>query len=759
MPKSVRLLAALLSGALIVAACGSTPPTSPTTGNASPSIAPPGGGPAATNAPPPEPGDPTSETLIATALAAGTITLEQSLLYRALALFGSAELPEAYRSPVHEMHAAVELFGEIDANEAALSPAVLEKLAPYRVRPADPISIFNGPGATGSRGIVLAVQAGPTWKSLPAPGSGARVWVKDSPNADAQLATYAAAVAKVWNQMPGIFTYPEPDKVSDPVDARNPDSATDFYFVDVGGLDPRRSYCVRFPNEPNCRFSPVDNGIAMRTDFHGHQSSGYLLIDAAVQGDQLLDTIAHELTHAAQFAYDVNDASWLMESTATWAAYRVMKKLDLRPAYAYGFLEDFFAGLDQSLTRLDNHNHYGAWLYFLFASMEEGDGIVTTIWQEAAPKGEDGAVAVDKAFAWDEHFDDFSVRNWNKDPVERQYKSAPDNTFPTNREPNLTRDTAIAGAEENLLDAEVAQLASVYYRYEFDSGVRNVIVENAYAGVEEAHLWAIKKVFGVWQKPEDWTNEVKKEFCRDIEEQDVSELILVVSNASMRQVLIPPEPAKVVTKTLGCPGWSGTMTSTRTWDQLDGGVPHTGTTTATFTGLWKADGPDATSIFPCSQAYPPAEPCIVYRPIGTITWTWQAEYPADAYQPGCKANTSGSLDAGNTLHPDVQSLVLQPIENNKVKYRGLGAFVIGETQKCPDVISGGGNPSQFFDILENARSDAPADDTGDTCFHTTWVIDASADTIAGSCSSYVYSYHTLRFEWNLKRVGKAIPTP
>ena len=94
------------------------------------------------------------------------------------------------------------------------------------------------------------------------------------------------------------------------------------------------------------------------------------------------------------------------------------------------------------------------------------------------------------------------------------------------------------------------------------------------------------------------------------------------------------------------------------------------------------------------------------------------------------------------------------MENDQFQYYGLGSFAI-ERQKCPDVISGSGNPPQYFEILENARSDAPADSSGNTCFRTDWRIKSDADTITGSCYQYKYDYNSLRFEWNLKRVGKA----
>ncbi|MDQ2965452.1 MAG: hypothetical protein M3R57_06360 [Chloroflexota bacterium] len=759
MSTRLRPLAALLCGALIATACGAQTPSSPSTGSNAPSVAPPGGpsGPA----PSQEPGPPSSESLIAAALAAGTISYEDSLLYRALALYGSPDLPQEFQSPVPDIHVAMELFGEIDAKAADLSPALLEKLAPYRARPADPISIFNTPAAEAKGGIVLAVAvaAATPWRSRAVPGAGALVWVKDSPEADARLTARAAAVAKVWPQMPGIFTYPEPDQ-PDPTPGVNPDSAIDFYFVDAGALDPRRVVCTNHPEEPGCVLSTKHNGFTQRADlFHDpNKSSAYIVIDLAAKGDDLLDTVAHELAHGGQFAYDRGEASWLMESTATWAAFRVMKKLGLQPAYEYGFLEDFFSGLDQPLTRPgdQNFNSYASWLYFLFASMEEGDGIVTAIWQEAAAEGQQGPKAVDEAFAFDEHFDDFSVRDWNKDPVERQYKTA-DQTFPTAREPKLARSTSIGGAEEDLLDKKVVELSSAYYRYEFLDGVGKVIVENNYAGVDDAHVWAIKKIQGTWQKPEDWTNEVKKEFCRDMEDQDLGELILIVSNASMTTALNPPDQSKVVTKSGGCPGWSGTMTSTHSWNQLEGGVMHTGIATSTFTGIWQPDGPDATPVLPCSQAFPPAEPCIFYRPTGTIKWTWESDWPADDYQPGCHENTYGSLAAGDARFPDTQSLVLQPVDGDKFQYWGIGG-VVTEPQNCPEPINNGTRPPQYFDILEHARSDAPPGGDGDTCFHADWLIEGAADTITGSCYQYKYDYNSLHFEWNLRRVGKAIPS-
>jgi hypothetical protein len=197
--------------------------------------------------------------------------------------------------------------------------------------------------------------------------------------------------------------------------------------------------------------------------------------------------------------------------------------------------------------------------------------------------------------------------------------------------------------------------------------------------------------------------------------------------------------------------WNGTMTATHTWNKLGGGVMHTGNATSTFTGVWQPDGPNAAPIFACSAAFSSAPPCVVHRPTGTIKWTWDSDWPADAYQPGCHNSSTGSLPAGSPSRPDTQSLVLLPNDKGQFQYWGLGTFLV-DPQKCPEPINNGSNPPVYFDILEHASSQAPPDESGNTCFHTTWVIEASADAIVGSCDLFKYSYNSLHFEWNLTRV-------
>ena len=88
---------------------------------------------------------PTSEALIAEALAAGDISYEESLRARAHALFDDPRLEPAFRSPIVNWEAMGALLDQITEKESTLSQDLLDDLLPFRVRPNNPRSIFNRP--------------------------------------------------------------------------------------------------------------------------------------------------------------------------------------------------------------------------------------------------------------------------------------------------------------------------------------------------------------------------------------------------------------------------------------------------------------------------------------------------------------------------------------------------------------------------------------------------------------------------------------
>ncbi len=497
---------------------------------------------------------PTSEDLIAAALAGGNITYEESLLYRAYALYDLPGLPEEFRSATIDYHAALGLFTEVLQNESTLSPGLLEQLAPLRARPADPISIFNNPPGT------VSVAAPAEWHSLLAGNGKARVWVQDGPGWDYDLSADAAEVTRVWTPLGSIFRYAIPDT---PGAANvNPDSAIDIYFVNVGTVDLRKAGCTAVPRPPNCALTWAGAYTGYAAPFTARTSSSYVMVATGQSGPRLTYVLAHELMHAGQSAYDYNEPLWIKDATATWGGFRVLQELGVTRAELYGMAERFYTELNQPLTRdtgyLDE-TRYRRWLYFFFASMDAGDQIVTQMWQAAAAGGVQNEKAVDTAFSFDDHFPQFTVRNWNQDPVDPLYSDpSGDPDFPGNLKPPIpaSRDKLLDGTTSVTLETALAPLAALYYRYTFGATVRNVDFYPLLNANPHAHIWALVKANGNWKKPEDWSTDGHS-FCRDIPDENVSEVIIILSNSGMNDDLPGGPKLHIDVSETGCDGYVG----------------------------------------------------------------------------------------------------------------------------------------------------------------------------------------------------------
>lgn len=512
----------------------------------------------------------TSEELIAAALKAGEISYEQSLLARAYAMYDDPRLPKQFRSPVVDWEAGTALGIEMDDKETTLSNQILEQLAPFRARPNDPISIFNRP-----RDEVLKVQQRPAtgWVDTLVPGTNVRIWIKGT---ESQLDRFVPMVVDVWGVLPIYFAYPNKDDGS-PASTINRDTAVDVYFVNGGDIDPRSDDCAQPNPNPN-RCILQGHGVTWSaTPKSSHASSAYCIVNSQHPDNEVMETIAHELAHAAQAKYDYREletpeSRWLREGSATWVAHHVMKHLRKRPKLAYESLENNIGEEDFKQTGIFQNLHkslnqpfhwYGTWLFFFYASMELGDDVVRQIWEADAKTGLDGVDAVNSVVALAHHFPRFAVRNWNHDPeIIKRYRTQ-DDTFPPGLRPSKINEITTPPKVYELEAATepLPHLASAYFHFTFPSTVRRVTFENLYNDLEDARIWAIPKI-GTWRDPEDWSGDLMKVFCRDFIDQDLEELVLIVSNSHLKNALPPGHPRpRVLSESNGCPhlrGWAET---------------------------------------------------------------------------------------------------------------------------------------------------------------------------------------------------------
>ncbi len=126
------------------------------------------------------------------------------------------------------------------------------------------------------------------------------------------------------------------------------------------------------------------------TSYNRSLYSGYLLLDNDFARSQYgakpiqvaRVTAAHEFFHAIQFGYDVQEDSWLMETTATWMEDQFDDSSnDNRQYLPFGQLAN--ADLPLDTFEAAGSAQYGNWAYFEHLSHRFGRGIVRRIWHSA----------------------------------------------------------------------------------------------------------------------------------------------------------------------------------------------------------------------------------------------------------------------------------------------------------------------------------------------------------------------------------------
>jgi hypothetical protein len=123
---------------------------------------------------------PSSQSLIADAVAAGQLDEPTSLLYRAYALFGDPRLPAKYAA-AGAFGEDPTLFAEIQDQADRLPPGLREQLAAYLLRPTDPHSPLHNPPLVATPQNPFAetspgpLRAAPAPVALPLPDMAARV--------------------------------------------------------------------------------------------------------------------------------------------------------------------------------------------------------------------------------------------------------------------------------------------------------------------------------------------------------------------------------------------------------------------------------------------------------------------------------------------------------------------------------------------------------------------------------------------------------
>jgi uncharacterized protein YjdB len=332
--------------------------------------------------------DPTSEDLIAQALAGGTISAEQALEYRVFALFGDPRLPAAYDGapgggPDHM------LMRDVRAQLPTLTQTAQDILNPFfappiytqsafaqplgaprtaqrtqvyaqagRVRPlaiADNCNVTANPGTYGRISLTTPDNKF-TFNVFYYPPRGADPADQDARDKVRALAELTAAVAiEDYTAETGLLNRPPLADAGLPCNGG--DAGIDFYLLPMGNL---KLAGQTLAYSGDCASTA---SFVLLNEHHGVFLNS--LLPGAQDGTAAIKSVvAHELMHVLQFAMSRQpgcaDTKWFDEATAEWVMDFVEPKFPQGALAAPG-LEDGLTKILASKRR--SGEYYAEYLY------------------------------------------------------------------------------------------------------------------------------------------------------------------------------------------------------------------------------------------------------------------------------------------------------------------------------------------------------------------------------------------------------------
>jgi hypothetical protein len=290
--------------------------------------------------------------------AAGHLTLDEKARLQITAIRNPESLPKEYRTVAVDGRKPIAtrcgstIIQEIRGAWAQLSSETQKSFSEAFTRPAGSLT-YTSPGGfflfhydtTGTHAV-----------------SSADADLNLIPDFVERCAAYAdSSLAK--SQLLGYYL-PLPD------DTIGGNSLFDIYFQELG------SYGYAFPEA---------TGPATWNDYHAylvlHRNFIGFAPNSDPEGDQLgsaKSTIAHELHHCVQFAYDASDEQWFMELDATHMEDLVFNASDDN----YNFLSGTFGTPQISLMANGNH-WYSTFPWGLYLDQKFDTSITRAIWEGA----------------------------------------------------------------------------------------------------------------------------------------------------------------------------------------------------------------------------------------------------------------------------------------------------------------------------------------------------------------------------------------
>jgi len=484
----------------------------------------------------------------------GLLDLDTAWTYRLQALFEPDALPSEYKSSTPSLCGTMPRQ-DFEKIKGKLQPPTLKKLKSYLVRPDHPESIYAKRG--GNERAFLSSKGFSLF-----PLAFAQEDDEDRPSGKMDYLD-AFPEIRIW------YSKGHKEKAEE---ARSQLEDKNMYarFKKLMGREPLNdiAHCLEQGDEENREKCKKECGGNSRLDIYlvgdnrgkwqgiccnmneNQATPAWIEIKQNLSGDNFGSTLAHELFHAFQFAFDQDEAAWWMEGTAVWAEDLIEKGWNLEHDWVpHAFLSDLH--MLETITKRNEKHEYGIYLfpYYLSKIKYGEDGIVARIWELCVEKQDDNSLdAVEKVLSsaggFEEAFKEFALLNYDEELL-------PDCVTSYDTYPELLDVKDGHGEEEVTLDSDVNEidiemdiaplsafylLIKNYCYHELTPHIRFDL--ESFQLFDKLTVQAIINPDGE-EKCEDWTDLKEREFCINFDDEDFEAIALVIASSEKEITLQP----------------------------------------------------------------------------------------------------------------------------------------------------------------------------------------------------------------------------
>jgi hypothetical protein len=577
-----------------------------------------------------------SAELIDAALAAGTITAEQAVVYGLQAAFGAADLPAQFRGndtgrldSVAPRLATLRAASLSDASQDAIGiylfPPIYAASWGANITPSQRKASVSGTMRAADESCFDRLRGMPRSDTLPhwrfIRTGPFKIWYPSVLGNDvAQFNWYTAAeneaaALRVAATIADDFTR---------LGAVLGSVLRDGGITCNGGDDAIDVYVTRIGFSAKAQVMPYLPGECARPGWM------WVAPDAVATAEDARNVIAHELVHLFQLRYArPNCDDWrygiLDEATATWALDFLYPRDNFEHEYLAGGPSYFnpAAGewraspLETGAGSVRNCNGYCDYLFFQWLSRRFSPSAVRGVLDATATVNAQRAYEVGLGgiggglenlwprfalFQWNDWVEDVEdeLHSWESvgpASIRRGVVPALAQTIAVRLDGERRREIgdSIVRSLRAIRDGELPAMTASYVHLRFDDPAVSLIRLEHLASVIQGQrprfrLQALQKIDGTWRQAEDWTGERDVRWCRDRRDERLEELVLVYSNSdagdepfqhSGPSVVEPyggSEPPRLTISNVACKPWHGTTRVTFT-NSLGGVTRHEATVT------------------------------------------------------------------------------------------------------------------------------------------------------------------------------------